>query len=145
MERLSSPNCRKMTTDLPSLCPALWDIGNRMTSVSHFFKCLTFAALALIVVMSLRPSVSIGDVPNMDKFVHFGAYAVLASLARLGWPKLWGGWTFLGLALFGIGIEIAQETMNLGRTGSLADTAANLLGTVFPLLIFHFSGLGIRR
>ena len=107
-------------------------------SISHFFKILTFAALAVILVMSLRPSVSFGDVPNMDKLVHFGAYAVLASLARFGWPKLWGGWIFLGLALFGIGIEIAQQTMNLGRTGSLADTLANVLGTAFPLLVFHF-------
>ena len=116
-----------------------------MISVSHLFKCLTIAALAVILVMSLRPSVSIGDVPNMDKLVHFGAYTVLAFLARLGWPKLWGGWIFLGLALFGVGIEVAQEMMNLGRTGSLADIVANLLGTAFPLLVFHFSGLGIRR
>jgi VanZ family protein len=109
-----------------------------MTYISHVFKCLTLAALVVILVMSLRPSVPIGDVPNIDKLVHFGAYAVLAVLMRLGWPKLWGGWIFIGLALFGIGIEIGQHAMNLGRTGSLADTAANLLGTAFPLLIFHF-------
>ena len=127
-----------MTADLPSLCPIPWDISARMISISHLFKCLTFAALILVLVMSLRSSVSIGDVPNIDKLAHFGAYSVLASLARLGWLKLWGGWIFLGLALFGIGIEIAQHTMNLGRTGSFADTVANLLGAAFPLLVFHF-------
>jgi len=79
-----------------------------------------------------------GGIAHADKLLHFGAYAVLAGLARLGWPKLWGGWMFLGFAGFGIGIEIAQHTMSIGRTGSLADTAANLLGTALPLAIFHF-------
>ena len=108
-----------------------------MTVVSHIFKCLTLAALAVIIVMSLKPSVSIGSVPNMDKLLHFGAYASLAGLARLGWPKLWGGWIFLGLGLFGGGIETAQHMMNIGRMGSMADLVANLLGAVFSLLIFH--------
>jgi len=79
-----------------------------------------------------------GGIAHADKLLHFGAYAVLAGLARLGWPKLWGGWIFLGFAGFGIGIEIAQHIMSIGRTGSLADTAANLLGTALPLAIFHF-------
>lgn len=129
-----------MTLDLLSLCPEQWDIGIHMTMtpITHLFKGLTLTALAVILVMSLRPSVSLGNVPNMDKLAHFGAYAILASLSRLSWPKLWGGWIFLGLGLFGVGIEIAQQTMNLGRTGSLADTLANLLGLAFPLLIFHF-------
>ena len=108
-----------------------------MTVVSHIFKCLTLAALAVILVMSLKPSVSAGSLPNMDKVLHFGAYAILAGLARLGLPKLWCGWIFLGLGLFGGGIEIAQHMMNIGRMGSIADLVANLLGIVFSLLIFH--------
>jgi len=79
-----------------------------------------------------------GGIPNIDKVAHLGAYAVLAGLARLGWPKLWGGWIFLVFAILGIGIEIAQHTMSMGRSGSLADTAANLLGTALPLIIFHY-------
>ena len=109
-----------------------------MTKFSHLCKFLTFVAIAVILVMSLRPSVSMGGIANIDKVLHFAAYAVLAGLARLGWPKLWGGWIFLGFAAFGTGIEIAQHTMNVGRTGSLGDTAANLLGAALPLVIFHF-------
>lgn len=109
-----------------------------MTKISHIFKCLTLSAFAVILFMSLKPSVSVGDVPHIDKVLHFGAYAVLAVLARLGWLKLWGGFIFIGLALFGIGIEIAQHIMNLGRTGSLADIAANLMGAALPLILFHF-------
>jgi len=80
----------------------------------------------------------VGGVPHMDKVLHLGAYAVLAGLARIGWPKLWGGLIFFVLATFGIGIEIAQHSMNLGRTGSIADILANLTGTALPLLFFHF-------
>ena len=136
--RLKSLDCHEMTAVSPSLCTDAWPIGMRMTKFSFLFKCLTLAALGVILVMSLRPSVSVGGVQHMDKVLHLGAYAVLSGLARLGWPKLWGGLIFIGLAVFGIGIEIAQHTMNLGRTGSLADIAANLTGAALPLIVFHF-------
>ena len=109
----------------------------RMTKFTLIFKCLTIAALLTVLVMSLRPSAITGGPANIDKVLHLVAYGVLAGLARLGWPKLWGGTIFLGLAVFGIGIEIAQHLMPLGRTGSLADTAANLLGTALALIFFH--------
>ena len=109
-----------------------------MIKVSYIFKFLTLAALTVILVMSLKPSISVGGMPHVDKVLHFGAYALLSILARLGWPKLWGGLIFIGLAVFGIAIEIAQHTMNLGRTGSIADIAANLAGAALPLIVFHF-------
>lgn len=108
-----------------------------MTFLSHLFKGLTVLAIAIIVVMSLRPSVAMGGVPHIDKVLHFAAYAILAGLARLGWPKLWGGWIFLVFAILGVGIEIAQHLMNVGRMGSLGDVAANLIGAALPLILFH--------
>ncbi len=108
-----------------------------MTKFSHLCKCLTFVAIAVVLLMSLRPSVSAGGMAHMDKILHFGAYAVLSGLARLGWSRLWGGWIFLGFAVLGAGIEIAQHTMNLGRTGSLADAAANIAGAAVALIIFY--------
>lgn len=109
-----------------------------MTKFSLLFKALFFLALGLILVMSLKPSVSMGGIAHADKILHFSGYAGLAALARLGWPKLWGGLIFAGLAAFGIGIELAQHFMNLGRTGSLADVAANLAGAALPLIFFHY-------
>jgi len=79
-----------------------------------------------------------GGVQHMDKVIHLGAYAVLAGLARLGWLKLWGGFIFVGFAVLGPGIELAQHIMDVGRDGSFADVAANLLGAALPLLFFHF-------
>ena len=109
-----------------------------MFKFSLLFKCLSIAALVVLLVMSLRPSVSLGEIAHIDKVWHLGAYALLSGLVRLGWPKLWGGLIFIGLAFFGIGIELAQHFMNLGRTGSIADVAANLTGTALPLIAFHF-------
>lgn len=102
------------------------------------YKCLSIAALAVVLVMSLRPAVSLGDITHIDKIWHLGTYAVLSTLVRLGWPKLWGGLIFISLSLFGIGIEFAQHFMNLGRTGSIADAAANLIGVAIPLILLHF-------
>lgn len=108
-----------------------------MTKFSQIFKILTVAALIVVLVLSLRPSINMGGPANMDKILHLGAYAVLAGLARLGWPNLWGGLIFLLLAGYGIGIEILQHFMAFGRTGSLADTAANLTGAGLSLILFH--------
>ena len=116
-----------------------------MFKYANLFKILTFVALTVILVMSLRPSVSMGSVPHMDKLVHLGAYGFLAGLIRLGWPKLWGGLIFLALAIFGIGIELAQHFMAVGRTGSLADTLANMLGAALALIIFHIFWTRHRR
>lgn len=108
-----------------------------MTKLAPIFKILTALALLVVLVMSLRPSVNIGAPANFDKIMHLIAYAGLAGLARIGWPKLWGGTLFLILAAFGIGIEISQHLMALGRTGSIGDVVANLLGTALPLIFFH--------
>jgi len=108
-----------------------------LAKFSLFFQTLAIAALITVLIFSLRPSVNIGDIPNADKIVHLIAYGGLAGLIRLGWPKLWGGTIFIGLACFGIGIEFAQHFMSLGRTGSIADTIANMLGAALALCVFH--------
>ena len=108
-----------------------------MTKISLLFRILTLAALGVVLVMSLRPSINVGSISHIDKLLHLGAYAVLAGLSRIGWPKIWGGWLFLFWAVFGIAIEILQHMMALGRTGSLADIFANLTGAGIALALFH--------
>lgn len=120
-------------------------IQNAMIRYSLIFKILTVTALATVLIMSLRPSVDLGSIPQTDKLVHFLAYGVLAGLVRLGWPKVWGGTIFLSLAIFGIGIELAQNFMAVGRHGSVADTLANLLGAALVLFLFHIFWTRHRR
>ena len=112
---------------------------------SQLFQVMAIASLLIILIFSLRPLVDMGTIPHTDKAVHLVAYGVLAGLVRLGWPKLWGGTIFIGLALFGIGIEFAQHFMALGRTGSLADMLANMLGAALALIIFHIFWTRHRR
>jgi len=110
-----------------------------------FFRFLTIISLLIITYMSLQPAIPSGNIPYFDKLMHLGAYAVLAGLWRLGWPKFWGGWIFLGLAIFGIAIEFAQHMMGLGRTGSIADAVANMSGAGLALIVFHFLWTRHRR
>lgn len=63
-----------------------------------------------------------------DKLKHMGAFLVLTLLVRASWPS-WPRWRLaLGLAAFGAGIELAQGLSGWGRTASLADLIADLIG-----------------
>ncbi len=109
-----------------------------MSNLSPLFKILTVLALISVLMMSLRPSVNLGGPVHFDKVMHVIAYGVLAGLARLGWPKVWGGLLFLLLVAFGIFIEFLQHFMAIGRTGTVGDALANLTGVALALTFFHF-------
>lgn len=102
------------------------------------FKALSLAAMAVIAWESLQPTTGVATIAHFDKLMHFVAYAGLAGLLRLGWPRSWGG-TVVAVAIgFGILIEILQGTMALGRTASLADGLANTAGAFLAVILLHF-------
>lgn len=105
--------------------------------MTRLFQILTLLAILVILYMSLRPGVSTGGIQHADKLMHLLAYALMAGLARLGWPSLWGGWIVLGFIAMGVAIELAQHFMALGRTGSLADGLANAAGALLAICLFH--------
>lgn len=76
---------------------------------------------------------------HTDKIVHalmmLGVYTAMAiDLRRPLTAKVrWG--LFAGVAAFGALIELAQQWMGLGRTGSAADLIADLIGTLLPTLL----------
>ncbi len=91
-------------------------------------------ALAVCVYLALRPA---GDKPAMfphiDKLEHALAFA---TLAVLGW---WAGWAmpvrlFVGLALFGIGIEFAQS-FTATRMADVWDALADMAGAALALWV----------
>lgn len=125
---------REMTVIWSSLRPHASPIAATMT---HIFKILALLSALTIAYLSLRPSFSTGGIQHMDKVHHFLAYAVMAGLFRLGWPRLWGGWIVLGVAAIGVTLEIGQHMMALGRTASIADAIANTLGALMAVLIVH--------
>ena len=96
------------------------------------FKCIFIAAVLLIIHESLIPAGNNSAPNNWDKIVHFIAYFVLSVLALLAFPRARLLPIIAGLTLLGVGIEIAQAMMPFGRSGSLADAIANMLGAALP-------------
>lgn len=91
-------------------------------------------AIAAVVVGSLVPGRDLPAVPVSDKFEHFAAYAVLAAGAvqlfarRVSWA-----FVCLLLVLMGIGLEILQAEMALGRMLDRNDALANTIGVLLGL------------
>ncbi|MET0327880.1 MAG: VanZ family protein [Luteimonas sp.] len=95
---------------------------------------LWVAAIAVVVVLSLAPSVPMPDVPDSDKLGHFLAYFALAAAAvqlYARWPALLGAGA--GLVLLGIGLEYAQGALTQTRMQDPADAFANTLGVIVGL------------
>lgn len=95
---------------------------------------LFLALTGLVFWLSLTPSSGLPGVEGSDKLHHATAYLVLA---------LAGAWTFprwrlqLGMALFltGLGIEVLQSQMGLGRQGDPLDALANTAGILTGLCL----------
>lgn len=95
---------------------------------------LWIAAIAVVVVLSLAPSVPMPDVQGGDKLGHFLAYFALAAAAvqlYARWPALLGAG--VGLVLLGIGLEYAQGALTQTRMQDHADAFANTLGVIVGL------------
>lgn len=87
----------------------------------------------LIVILGLIPATGVSLLPVSDKVIHFAEFFVL---------MVWFGgiycgerqWlVFLGLAMLGIAIELAQG-LNVFRTFDVGDIAANFVGLLVGLL-----------
>lgn len=95
---------------------------------------LWIAAIAVVVVLSLAPSMPMPDVRDGDKLGHFLAYFALAASAvqlYARWPSLLGAG--IGLVLLGIGLEYAQGALTDTRMQDPADALANTLGVIAGL------------
>ncbi|WP_421856446.1 VanZ family protein [Oceanicaulis sp.] len=86
------------------------------------------ASLVIFGVALLPSQIEDPTVFGLDKLNHLAAFVVLTLLARASWPSLMRWQTALGLAGFGAAIELAQGLSRLGRTASLADFLADLIG-----------------
>lgn len=86
--------------------------------------------LACVVVLwlSLTPVQALPSVDLWDKAQHALAYFVLALLGAWAFPALMP--LAVALVLLGVGIEVLQGTMGLGRQGDPLDGLANTLGVL---------------
>lgn len=91
----------------------------------------SLAIAATIACLSLVSNGALPSVSGSDKVKHFIAYAGLAApmIVWLGARRVI--WVIAMATAFGFGIEIIQGLMTAGRTPSLGDALANLLGAMF--------------
>jgi len=107
------------------------------TILSSIMIACNLALILIIAIESLVPTQSTQSVPHLDKFVHFSVYCGLAIIATLAFPRL-AIIPIIGLcSAYGITIEILQGTMAIGRTASIADGIANILGAIVGAVITH--------
>ena len=71
-----------------------------------------------------------------DLFLHFVAYGVAAFLLTMGSRSTRGPWKpALVSFVLGVGLEILQPIVAVGRTFSLADMFANTVGLIFGMFL----------
>ena len=76
---------------------------------------------------------------NIDKVYHLFAYFMLSSCWLLSFYKKPALKYIIVISciIYGIIIEVLQDTLTLYRTGDFKDVLANTLGIVLGLLVFN--------
>ena len=85
--------------------------------------CLAVFTIALLPGEPGEPSLI-----GWDKLSHIMAFIVLTVLLRAAWPAMTRRTGALGLLTYGLAIELGQSLTGWGRTASLADLVADLVG-----------------
>jgi VanZ family protein len=113
-----------------------------------FWMATSAVLVAAIVYASLAPDLFLSlPVPgNFDKVEHFTVYCGLATWFTGLYPRSRYWMVVMGLLMLGLGLEIAQGVMQLGRTADPRDMAANAAGVgVGLLLALSLTGNWARR
>ncbi len=91
-------------------------------------------AISAVVIGSLMPSQDLPSVGVDDKLQHFVGYTVLsAGAVQLFARRLSWGFVCVLLVLMGIGLEVLQAEMGLGRMLDRNDALANTIGVLIGL------------
>jgi VanZ family protein len=97
-------------------------------AVRQVARAVFLASLLAVIVLSLLPQAEVPQLGISDKLEHFAAYAGLALLGGIGFPR--GRWQVLLpvlLIALGIALEFLQH-LAPGRASEVADALANGLG-----------------
>ncbi|MEQ8507435.1 MAG: VanZ family protein [Rhodospirillaceae bacterium] len=90
-----------------------------------------------IAILSLLPAETAISTGGYDKLEHGTAFAVLAILMRLTWPKPHVFLIFLVCTLYGALIE-AGQAFSPGRHPDLWDLFADALGATLGLILIRY-------
>ncbi|WP_429276319.1 VanZ family protein [Novosphingobium gossypii] len=114
--------------------------------MQNVLRILFWLALVFAVTMAALPHPPDLPVPGNDKAQHMLAFATLAVLAVLAYPRVHKGWVAAGLVIVGAGIEIVQMIPALHRDADVMDLLADSLAIgVMLVLAALFPGLRKAR
>lgn len=100
------------------------------------FRIAFYAAVAISVIAALAPSPEFEPTfRNVDKVQHMAAFAVLAGLARFGFPDA-SQWRIVErLSFLGAAIEVFQSIPALHRDCDVWDWAADTLAAAVVVVV----------
>lgn len=105
------------------------------------FKTITYIYLLIITYLFLKPT---DNTPALfwgfDKLVHIIFFAVLTILIKKAFKNEFTNVFWIALMVFyAVLIEILQHLMHLGRTFSLGDILADIIGIYLITKLTNFS------
>ncbi len=75
--------------------------------------------------------------PGIDKLIHLSIFAFLGFTLLMSFRKL-NLIYFLGIIfIYGLGTEILQEVMHMGRSFELLDILADIVGSLLGLITYR--------
>lgn len=109
----------------------------------YFFAALLWTGIIAFFCLVQLNNVPLGEVTNLDKFVHVFFHFVLMVLCFLFFQKYTNAVnsikciiiSFLFSVFFGIGIEIAQELFTTTRHADVFDVLANISGAILGVAV----------
>jgi VanZ family protein len=101
------------------------------------FRILFLAAAVCVVVAALLPQLEHTPATEYkDKVEHILAFAILAVLARLGFPDARGRLIVERLSFMGAGIEVLQSIPALHRDCSVTDWIVDTLAAAAVVAVY---------
>lgn len=115
-----------------------------MPKFFYFFSAILWAILITVFCLVQFKTVPLGSVSHLDKVVHAFFYFVLTFLVQLNWRVSKQNWSYrtqavvsvVGTILFGVLIEILQETCTATRHADVLDVIANSVGALLSVVAF---------
>lgn len=112
-----------------------------MTRIQRALRLAFWLAAAFAFVMAALPKPPAVPLSPSDKVLHMLAFATLAALGSIAYPKTSPVKLALGLFVFGGFIEVVQMIPALHRDAQALDWVADAVAATAALLAIH----GCRR
>ena len=101
----------------------------------RLWVAMSATLVAMVVYASLVPVLPVPVPGRFDKVEHFATYCLLAVWFTGLYPRVRYWKVVAGLIVLGLGLEVAQGVMQLGRSAEPFDMVANASGVVVGLLL----------